>query len=610
MVSTNMKATLIDRKATTLEPFGGEFTIGNFTVKNHHLYSVTVDKKGNPVNERVSRLIWLNKVILNTETNEVELELIFYYMKKYYKTTIPRRMFADKSLQVLTAVGADIPTNKVGYIIRFLSMLEDEITENISYSHSNIGWVTDEKGDIAFKHYQLITSNTDQVSQYNGFLDIKPSGTLEGWINLMKARVQGKTPLEFAMVLGFSASVNALLAMWSPMEVLMVHIAGESSTGKTTATRVAVSSYGKPDHNGLIRNWNSTDNALLKLVADNFGVPITLDEASSKTHGDFTSVIYRLAEGQDKSRLSKESEMKEQATWNTTIISTAEHKLTEKSAKNNGITVRLPEFVNKTWTESADHAQALKVGVSEHYGHSGVFFVKFLLAHAQQKEDILQKYTKWKKEFEENFIVKDEFSGRLAEKYAIILLTAELFNQCFKQYQLNVNLEALFQFVLENDAETAGTRTLDAKAIDVIKQFVVRHHVRFERDGQSHEGLEYYGTIKTKDTYLEVGILKSTLETELKAQGFSSFDTVMKQLKSNGYLNAEQGKHTRKRKLNGEERATLVILKLDKELLSSLSNTTEATPKPKPINKDSKLSSLVNRKRDTQKEIEEMLEDE
>jgi|GEM_PF-5537650 len=180
MVSTNMKAALIDRKATTLEPFGGEFTIGNFTVKNHHLYSVTVDKKGNPVNERVSRLIWLNKVILNTETNEVELELIFYYMKKYYKTTIPRRMFADKSLQVLTAVEADIPTNKVGYIIRFLSMLEDEITENISYSHSNIGWVTDEKGDIAFKHYQLITSNTDQVSQYNGFLDIKPSGTLEG----------------------------------------------------------------------------------------------------------------------------------------------------------------------------------------------------------------------------------------------------------------------------------------------------------------------------------------------------------------------------------------------------------------------------------------------
>lgn len=74
----------------------------------------------------------------------------------------------------------------------------------------------------------------------------------------MKAEVQGKTPLEFAMILGFSAPVNALLAMWSPMEVLMVHIAGESSTGKTTATRIAVSSFGKPDHNGLIRNWNST----------------------------------------------------------------------------------------------------------------------------------------------------------------------------------------------------------------------------------------------------------------------------------------------------------------------------------------------------------------
>ncbi|QSB11702.1 DUF927 domain-containing protein [Lysinibacillus fusiformis] len=609
MVSTRMKATLIDKENPILNQFRKELTIRKFIVKNNCLYLLKKNDDGEVSNEYVCRLIWLNRIVVDKETNQVKLELIYHYLQRYHKITIPRSMFADKKLQALTEFGVDVPILKVGHIISFLSMLEDDMRESIDYSHNTIGWEQDEAGNLAFKHYHFITASK-QISQYNGFLDIKPSGTLEGWIDLMKAEVQGKTPLEFAMILGFSAPVNALLAMWSPMEVLMVHIAGESSTGKTTSTRIAVSSFGKPDHNGLIRNWNSTGNAQLKLVADNFGVPITLDEASSKTQGDFTTIIYQLAEGQDKSRLTKESEMKEQATWNTTIISTAEHKLTEKSAKNNGITVRLPEFVNKTWTESADHAQALKVGVSEHYGHSGVFFVKFLLAHAQQKEDILQKYTKWKKEFEENFIVKDEFSGRLAEKYAIILLTAELFNQCFKQYQLNVNLEALFQFVLENDAETAGTRTLDAKAIDVIKQFVVRHHVRFERDGQSHEGLEYYGTIKTKDTYLEVGILKSTLETELKAQGFSSFDTVMKQLKSNGYLNAEQGKHTRKRKLNGEERATLVILKLDKELLSSLSNTTEATPKPKPINKDSKLSSLVNRKRDTQKEIEEMLEDE
>lgn len=609
MVSTNLKATLINKENSILKQFREELTIRNFIVKNNCLYVLKKGEDGEVFSEYVCRLIWLNRIIVDKGTNQVELELIYHYLQQYRKITIPRSMFADKKLQALTEFGVDVPIKKVGLIISFLSKLEEDMRAPIAYSHNTIGWEKDEAGNLAFKHYHFITASK-QTSQYNGFLDIKPFGTLGGWIDLMKAEVQGKTPLEFAMILGFSAPVNALLAMWSPMEVLMVHIAGESSTGKTTATRIAVSSFGKPDHNGLIRNWNSTGNAQLKLVADNFGVPITLDEASSKTQGDFTTIIYQLAEGQDKSRLTKESEMKEQATWNTTIISTAEHKLTEKSAKNNGITVRLPEFVNKTWTESADHAQALKVGVSEHYGHSGVFFVKFLLAHAQQKEDILQKYTKWKKEFEENFIVKDEFSGRLAEKYAIILLTAELFNECFKQYQLDVNLEALFQFVLENDSETAGTRTLDAKAIDVIKQFVVRHQVRFERDGQSHQGLEYYGTIKTKDTYLEVGILKSTLETELKAQGFSSFDTVMKQLKTSGYLDAEKNKHTRKRKIN-DETQICAVLRLDKELLSSLSNDQAIpSPKPKPISKNSKLGSLLDRKRDTQKEIEEMLEDE
>lgn len=607
MVSTNMKATLIDKKDPILNRFRKELTIHIFIVKNNCLYLLKKNDDGEVSNEYVCRLIWLNRIVVDKETNQVKLELIYHYLQRYHKITIPRSMFADKKLQALTEFGVDVPILKVSHIISFLSMLENDMRAPMEYSHNTIGWEQDEAGNLAFKHYDFITTSK-QISQYNGFLDIQPSGTLEGWIDLMKAEVQRKTALEFAMILGFSAPVNALLAMWSPMEVLMVHIAGESSTGKTTATRVAVSSFGKPDHNGLIRNWNSTGNAQLKLVADNFGVPITLDEASSKTQGDFTTIIYQLAEGQDKSRLTKESEMKEQATWNTTIISTAEHKLTEKSAKNNGITVRLPEFVNKTWTESADHAQALKVGVSEHYGHSGVFFVKFLLVHAQQKEDILQKYTKWKQEFEENFIVKDEFSGRLAEKYAIILLTAELFNECFNQYQLNVDSEALFQFVLENDAETAGTRTLDAKAIDVIKQFVVRHHMRFERNGQNHEGIEYYGKIKTKETYLEVGILKSVLENELKAQGFSSFDTVMKQLKSNGYLDFEHGKHTRKRKINNETK-TCAVLRLDKELLSSLSND-ETTLKPRPIDKNSNLSSLLSRNRNTKREIEEMLEDE
>lgn len=99
MVSTNLKATLINKENSILKQFREELTIRNFIVKNNCLYVLKKGEDGEVFSEYVCRLIWLNRIIVDKGTNQVELELIYHYLQQYRKITIPRSMFADKNFK-------------------------------------------------------------------------------------------------------------------------------------------------------------------------------------------------------------------------------------------------------------------------------------------------------------------------------------------------------------------------------------------------------------------------------------------------------------------------------------------------------------------------------
>lgn len=192
-------------------------------------------------------------------------------------------------------------------------------------------------------------------------------------------------------------------------------------------------------------------------------------------------------------------------------------------------------------------------------------------------------YEQCRKEVDEALIERDEFSSRLTENYAVFILTAKLVNQCFN---LGVNEDALLQFIVEQDKEMMTTRTLEGRAIDIIQQNVLTHQTKFSIDGGQVTGTLTYGTIIQKDDCTEVAIVKSVMDEWLTEAKFSSKQVVLKTLKANGYLDNEQGKNTRTRKIpvinpnKGEadettssekisnKRETVYVLKLPKYLLN------------------------------------------
>jgi uncharacterized protein (DUF927 family) len=99
------------------------------------------------------------------------------------------------------------------------------------------------------------------------------------------------------------------------------HLVGASSTGKTTALRVAASVWGG-DH--FILSWRSTVNGLEAVAAGHRDSLLVLDEIGQVEPRDVGEIIYMLANGVGKTRASKSGGFRRRASWRLLALSTGE----------------------------------------------------------------------------------------------------------------------------------------------------------------------------------------------------------------------------------------------------------------------------------------------
>lgn len=533
---------------TTLPNPAKKTNFGEFYLLKNKLYQI-VEEKGEIKEVVVSKAIWCDRITRDDKTGQTMLDILFFYRDAYYKVTVSRDVLNEKGLRILTKYGADIYKGNENAVAAYLRIQENFVNQ-FEYRHKTLGWKSGqvaEDGALTYYHFNKYTNihNAD-VSEYNGGYKINPTGTAEEWIEAVRSLVIGHIPLEFALVCGFAAVINALMQKLIPLEVIIIHIYGESSSGKTSATQVSVSGFGRPGKGGLIETWNSTFNAMMKSIADNHGVPIVFDEVSIKTNANLTAIIYQLAEGREKKRLNVEIDFREQATWSGLIMFTGEHPITEKTNQNSGLRVRTPEFHVPQWTKSAEHAQQIKAAFEQNYGHGCEPFVQKIM-QTFDEEKYLQLYDKCKAQVLDALTAKDQFSERVAERYGILLMTAKIMNSCFP---FQIDVQGLLQFISEQEAEMIKSRGIDIRAMDVIQQQLITEKGKFIIDGEQTNATTYYGTVKEiADEYLEVAVVKSVMDKWLRDAGFSSPSVVMKKLREEGILDHESDRNTRMRQI-------------------------------------------------------------
>lgn len=152
------------------------------------------------------------------------------------------------------------------------------------------------------------------------------SGSLEEWQEHLARFCVGNSRLAFAVSLAFAAPMLNLVGAESGG----FHLVGASSTGKTTALRVAGSVWGGGGVSGYIRTWRATSNGLEAVGLAHCDTLICLDEMSQVEAKEAGEVAYMLANGQGKSRARRDGAGRPPAQWRAMFLSTGEVALADK----------------------------------------------------------------------------------------------------------------------------------------------------------------------------------------------------------------------------------------------------------------------------------------
>lgn len=173
-------------------------------------------------------------------------------------------------------------------------------------------------GDEA-EHIVFQTEN----AQENTF---RVKGTAEQWQQRVASLCVGNSRLAFAVSAAFAGPLLRLAGVESGG----FHFRGDSSSGKTTALKVAASVYGGPSY---LQRWRTTDNALEAIAAQHCDGLLILDELAQvdpKTAGE---CAYMLANEQSKARATRTGTPRARLSWRLLFLSAGELGLADHMAE-------------------------------------------------------------------------------------------------------------------------------------------------------------------------------------------------------------------------------------------------------------------------------------
>jgi uncharacterized protein (DUF927 family) len=150
-------------------------------------------------------------------------------------------------------------------------------------------------------------------------------GSLEGWQNEIGKYADGNWRLIFAISMAFAAVLLHPLGVESGG----VHFCGASSIGKTALADVAGSVCGGGPE-GYKRAWRVTDNALEAIASLHNDNLLVLDEVGQTDSEVLSRIIYMLANGFGKGRMSRDIRVRAAFFWRVLFLSTGEIALTDK----------------------------------------------------------------------------------------------------------------------------------------------------------------------------------------------------------------------------------------------------------------------------------------
>lgn len=229
----------------------------------------------------------------------------------------------------------------------------------------------------------------------------KQRGTLAEWRDNVAAHCRGNSRLLFCVSVAFAAPLLYLARIPSGG----FHIWGDSSSGKSTAFKVAGSVFGGKDYP---RNWRMTDNALETVAAQHSDALLLLDEIAQVDPKVVGDTVYMLANETGKGRATQTAGSRKVAVWRLLFLSDGEVSLAnhmEQAGKGTkaGHDVRMahiPANAGKgLGVYDTLHDFASGAAMSDHlvkmahqsFGTAGMAFIEYAVQNSEMLADALDE---------------------------------------------------------------------------------------------------------------------------------------------------------------------------------------------------------------------------
>jgi hypothetical protein len=225
--------------------------------------------------------------------------------------------------------------------------------------------------------------------------DVAASGTLEGWRSAVEAAVL--VPGCPHWILGAIAGFVGPLISLTGLDTCGINLSGQSSSGKSTAQRLAVSAWSTPDlkRRGLAQSARVTANAMEALAQRATGTVLSLDELALVTGKELAPAIYMIAGGAGKQRMGADATLRTGYSWLTFAIVSCECSLEEKIRAEGGewragMAVRFVDIDVAEVNRRVDNDTFRQIDkINHNYGHAGPAFIRGLIEqglHSQTQE--------------------------------------------------------------------------------------------------------------------------------------------------------------------------------------------------------------------------------
>lgn len=353
----------------------------------------------------------------------------------------------------------------------------------IERGHIDLGWIKNADG-IAYCHQHMISLG-GQSSEYKGQVDIEPKGELANIVEMIDRWILSTSewsPLE--AIIAFSVGSNVLpyarLAWGENMNNLIIHLLGNSTSGKSTSLRLHAGLASNPfnENSGYWINHQTSLGAIIRRIGDNQGLPVSIDELSSAKKKEYSDFVYALGNGGEKDRLTAGgTKLCDAANFSTIILSSGEVSILRKCSANAGIRARCVEICNEKWTDSKEQAEAICDCLKDNYGWVAPLVAEELLNNSDWWKSRWDQISEKVKKQMDDEKIRIAIAPRISDFVVLFTLAAEIAN---KVLDIKLDVEKIFAFCYEHIiADNAAEANIGVRAYEFLLRYACTHRDEF-----------------------------------------------------------------------------------------------------------------------------------